>query len=357
MYRFRNDLRNQKVPLVDVPLKPVMLCLNESSLNPWDIVGPAMSERLEALRLNRYFQDVTAQLRSALAEYAGVAHDRLLFGAGADQMLYTVFTAVREDRNSYAVSIAPSYFDYKTYARAVGMDVKFVALDPNTWDFDLDAYLALLDEPDCRLAILCHPNNPTGHLLDEDKIRAILAHTGKPVLVDETYFEFSGRTFCNEMDRFPNLIIVRSFSKAFSAAGLRFGYLLSHPDNIRELRKVMCFFNTSLLTQAYALTMLEHREVFAAHNREVIRLRDELLESMRNIAGVTPRPSHTNFITFSIRSDIRKLYEWMTDRGIALRDVGAHHVLHNHLRVTVGAPEENRAFLEALKQFLSGESA
>jgi histidinol-phosphate aminotransferase len=232
------------------------------------------------------------------------------------------------------------------------MDVRFVSIDPITWDFDLESYLALVDEPDCKLAILCHPNNPTGHLLDEDKVRAVIEHTDKPVLVDETYFEFSGRTFRDELGRYPNLLIVRSFSKSFSGAGLRFGYLLSSPENIHELRKVICFFNTSLLVQAFALSVLDHTAAFAAHNREVVRLREEMLTALRDIPGVIVYASGTNFLTFTIGPSTKVLYAYLVGQGIALRDVGAHPVLQDHVRVTVSSPADNMLFLNALAAFL-----
>jgi histidinol-phosphate aminotransferase len=134
---------------------------------------------------------------------------------------------------------------------------------------------------------------------------------------------------------------------------LRFGYLLSDSSNIEELEKVKCFFNTSLLVQLFALTVLDHQEVFLAHNREVVRMRDELYAELAHLEGVTVHPSATNFLTFTIGPRSGELFTHLVARGIALREVGAHPVLAGHLRVTVSSPADNRLFLNELKQFLS----
>lgn len=146
----------------------------------------------------------------------------MLYGNGADDILYHIFLAVRESEQSFALSLAPSYFDYKTFALAVGLKVRFLDLEPD-FSFDTYEYIRRASDPNCRLAILCNPNNPTGNLFSKEQLRQIItALPDKLVLIDETYYEFSGCTFAEELAQYPNLILVRSFSKAFSSAGLRF---------------------------------------------------------------------------------------------------------------------------------------
>jgi len=354
MHRFRSDLADRQVAHITVPLKQRMMCLNESALDPFQAVREAFLERMASVSLNRYFSPVTQELAAALADYAGhgISPQQLVWGNGADDMLYSTFIAVREDDRSFAVALSPSYFDYKRYANAVGLEVRFVPLNEQ-FDFDLDAYLALLAHPHCRLAIVCQPNNPTGNLFDEEKIVAILRATNKPVLVDETYFEFSGRTLAGRLDEFANLLIVRSFSKSFSAAGLRFGYTLGRQENIDQLRKVMTFFHSSILIQTLALTMLEHRELFLAHNRQICAARDALYAELRAVPGLRVWPSSTNFLLFSVGAPTPTLHQHLQDCDIAVRDVGAHPLLANCLRVTVSSAEDNAAFVSTVREFLT----
>lgn len=355
MSRFRTDLLNAGEPSdTSVPRKENMMCLNESTMDPYQSIDEALNQYLQHLPLNRYFNNVTSELKKELLGYVGhnVKSDGLLWGNGADDILYTVFLAAREHNDSYALTLAPSYFDYPTFCRAVGLGTKFIDFTPD-FDFDEKAYVEEANKPDCTLAILCNPNNPTGHLLPEEKIRYIIEHTDKPVLLDETYFEFSGATLAADLEKYPHLLIVRSFSKAFSAAGLRFGYLLSQPENIREVRKAQTIFNTSLLVQAFALTILLNRPVFMAHTRKAIDLKNRLYQTMNSIEQIKVHQSHTNFLTFTIGEKSLELFEHLKNNEIAIRNVGAHAILKNHLRVTTGTAAQNELFIDRVKEFLA----
>ncbi len=351
---FRSDLADQEPSVINVPVRPRMMCLNESCLDPYQAVKDQFLARMEKIRLNRYLSPVTDELHARLADYAGcgLQPENVVWGNGADDILYHIFLAVRENPASFAVSLAPSYFDYKTFCQAVGLGIKFCELHED-FSFDTQAYLDLAQAPDCRLAILCNPNNPTGNLYDAEQLRQIVdALPNKLVLVDETYFEFSGATLAAELARHPNLLLVRSFSKAFSGAGLRFGYAISTPGNIYSLRKVLTTFHTSILNQAFALTILENMALFQAQVQEIRSARAALFGQMQVLPGVKVHPSSTNFLTFSVGEKTPQLFAFLQDEGIAVRDVGAHRRLHKHLRVTVSCAEDNAAFLETLQRWL-----
>lgn len=354
MTLFRTDLLKAGPPSdISVPRKKNMMCLNESVLDPYQNIDEAFNLNMQQVSLNRYFSQVTPELKRLLVEYVGhgVAGENLLWGNGADDMLFAAFLAVREDNDSFALSLAPSYFDYSTYSRAAGLGIQFMDFLPG-FDFDEKEYVKVLNSDNCRLGILCNPNNPTGHLLSDEKILYVLNNTRKPVLLDETYFEFSGKTYIDRINDFSNLLIVRSFSKAFSAAGLRFGYLISQPQNIEEIRKVQTIFNTSILVQTFVMTMLMNKELFLKHTREVVALKRELFEEMQKIKALKVYPSHTNFVTFSAGDRSADLFEHLKNNEIAIRDVGAHRLLARCLRVSAGSREQNCYFLEQVKAFL-----
>ncbi len=356
MSQFREDLLAAGPPAdITVPRKKNMMCLNESTLDPFKAIDEAFFQNLQHVNLNRYFNDVTSELKTELLNYIGndVGRDQILWGNGADDMLYAVFLSVRENNDAYALSLAPSYFDYSTYSRAVGLGIKFQDFNAD-FSFDENLFIEALKDKDCRLGILCNPNNPTGHLLPDEKILKVIESTDKPILVDETYFEFSGKTFIDRVKDFDNLIIVRSFSKSFSAAGLRFGYLVSQAQNVEEIKKVQTIFNCSILIQTFVLTMLQNKHAFLAHTNNVLKLKNKLFEQMSEIEEITVYNSSTNFLTFTVGEKSAQLFEFLKNNEIAIRDVGAHKVLNNHLRVSVGSKEQNDFFVEKIKEFLKG---
>ncbi len=353
MYRFRKDLEAKKAVEINVPHKKVMMCLNESTLNPLDAVKDQLLENLKSVPLNRYFNDITPKLKNKLAEYVGygIKPSQILFGNGADEMLYYIFNSVRESVRSYAVSLAPSYFDYKSYCDAVGLGFEPIELNKD-FNFSAEEYLEKLNHPNCKLGILCNPNNPTGNLIPDKKIVHILENTDKLVLLDETYFEFSGITFADVLHKYPNLIIVRSFSKAFSVAGLRFGYLIISEENARELGKVMTAFHSSLMIQTFAYTILENKQIFLDHTENVKDIRNKLYIWMLSQDYITVYPSHTNFLIFTIGDSTPELFDYLSANDVALRPVWGHPLLKNHIRISIGTQTEVELFMGLFLKFI-----
>ena len=355
MYLFRPDLKEKSEVNINVPHKRVMMCLNESTLDPFVAVKDKILAKMENVHLNRYFNQVTDDLYRELADYAKVKPQNLAIGNGVDEMLYYLFTAVREENQSFALSFSPSYFDYKSYCDAVGLKIKHLNLGAD-FPNDFDQFLQMGKEVDCKLLILCNPNNPTGHIMQPEQIERVLQGSDKLVLIDETYFEFSGVTYKDWIDKYPNLIITRSFSKAFSSAGLRFGYVISSEDNIKQLKKVITAFNIGLMTQTIALTILENRELFLAHTKNVVEMRNYVYNELTKIPGIIATNTHTNFLILTIGERTKNLFRYLEDNEIALRDVGAHPVMNNQIRVTISSADDNELFLMKVKEFMAKEA-
>ncbi len=352
---FRTDLAGLKPPLVNVPMRQRMMCLNESFLDPFDVIREDFLNRMISLHLNRYFSDISDELAEALTRYAGssLSARNIIWANGADDILYHIFMAVREGEQSFALSLAPSYFDYKTFSLAVGLNIRFLDLDED-FCFDSNSFVQKASDPNCRVAILCNPNNPTGNLFAEEQIRYIIEALPDTLLVlDETYFEFSGLSFVEYLEEYPNLILVRSFSKAFSAAGLRFGYAISNEYNIQELKKVFTTFHSSILNQCFALSILKHADVFQQQVRQVLQMRDQLYTALRELEGITVYTSATNFLSLKVTGGSSGLFEYLKGKDIAVRDIGSHPLLRDCLRVTVSSAEDNAALYNAIKHYLS----
>jgi len=355
MYLFRSDLKDKSEVNISVPRKRVMMCLNESTLDPFAAIKDKIINKMEQVQLNRYFNPVTEQLYQELADYAGVKPQNLACGNGVDEMLYYLFTAVRSAQRDFALSFSPSYFDYKSYCDAVGLQIKHIHLEED-FSNDFAKFIQTGQDPDCKLLILCNPNNPTGHLLPAEQIERVLQVSDKLVLIDETYFEFSGITYKDWIDKYSNLIITRSFSKAFSAAGLRFGYIISSAANITQLKKVITAFNLSLMTQTIALTILENRKLFLAHTKNVVQMRNYLGAELNKIPGLQATNTHTNFLLLTIGDKTKDLFNYLSDNDIALRDVSAHPVMKNQIRVTISSQQDNELFLEKVREFMQKEA-
>ena len=352
---FRTDLTDLEPPTVTVPIRERMMCLNESCLDPYQAIKEQFLARMESVRLNRYLSPLTPVLNQKLADYigCGIQAENVVWGNGADDILYHIFLSVRENDQAFAVSLAPSYFDYKTFCDAVGLKIKFLELNED-FSFDTNAYLELARDPNCKLAILCNPNNPSGNLYEQEQLREIVdALPDQLVLIDETYYEFSDSTFAGELREHPNLILTRSFSKAFSGAGLRFGYAISSAENIHNLKKVFTTFHTSILNQAFALTILENVPLFCAQVLAVIKLRDVVYQELKAIPGLTVHPSHTNFLTFTLGERTPELFQFLQDKEISVRDVGAHRRLKNCLRATLSCADDTTYLLEQIKAFVA----
>jgi len=349
---FRSDLKDKHAPTIDIIPRKHMVALNEGCQDPYQLIQKDFLNRLDSLSLNRYISPTSDLLHQKLADYAGVPKEQLLFGNGADDMLYHLFLAVRENAQSFALSLAPSYFDYATMCGAVDLGIRFLDMRSD-FSFDVERYIELAQDPNCRLAILCNPNNPTGNLLPKDQIRQILtALPDKLVVIDEAYYEFSGFSFVSELDKYPNLILIRSFSKGFSAAGLRFGYAISSSQNIAELWKTQITFHTSVLVKAFALSILENKELFLEHVQQIIVLRDKLYRDLKELPQLIVHPSATNFLTFSLAGKSDDLYNDLQEHDIAVRNVGSHPALQNCLRVSISCEEAVNAFRDQVKAYL-----
>ncbi|MBS3767202.1 MAG: histidinol-phosphate aminotransferase family protein [Candidatus Cloacimonetes bacterium] len=350
MYRFRKDLQHKEAVKISVPHQEVMMCLNENPLNPYPELKEEFQQILTEVPFNRYFNEVTQKLQELLSNYIEIGGDCIAMGNGADEMLYYLFTSLNAPE-SYILSLAPSYFDYKSYSSAVGMSCRFLHLDQN-YNFKADEFLQLLQPVNCKLGIICNPNNPTGNLFAAEKIIYIIENTDKLILVDEAYFEFAGETLLDYVHKYPNLIILRTFSKSFASAGLRFGYLVSNPENITEIKKVITAFNLSLVTQAFALVILRNKEIFLQNIVTLIKEREYIYSRLSQIDEIEPIKSYTNFITFTAGNKTKKLFKYLQTNGIALRAVWQHPVLEDHVRVTVSRKKDNKLFLQKVKEFI-----
>ncbi|MCI8452923.1 MAG: histidinol-phosphate transaminase [Eggerthellaceae bacterium] len=322
--------------------------------NPCDVEAALRAEIVREIRrtaLNRYPDPLANDLRDLIAEANGLDRDQVLVGNGGDELLFDLALAWGGPGRTF-LNLPPTFSVYATNAQLTNTRVVEVA---RRADFSLDeeAVLARVAAGDIDYVIVTSPNNPTGERAPEDFVLRLLDATDALVVVDEAYFEFSRRTLRPYLESHENLLILRTFSKAFSLAGVRVGYVLGHAHVIRELVKVRQPYSVDALSQAAARVVFANRATFEPGIAAIIEERERLMRGLLTLPGVTPFPSDANYILFRMEG-ADAAWAFLYERGVLVRDFSHAPLLEGCLRVTVGTPEQNDGFLAALRDFIMG---
>ena len=321
----------------------ILLHANE---NPYPLPPDIRAEIVEAagtLELNRYPAPDPAELRGELAAYAGVDPAWIWPGDGSNEVLLQACLAFGGPGRT-ALLFEPTYVMHRRQARMAGTDVVVV---PRREDFSIDVEAALdaIRAGDPDVVFVCTPNNPTGTLTPLDDVRAIARVCGGLVVVDEAYHEFSGVSMVPHLAEHPNVLVVRTLSKAFRLAGLRLGYGIAAPGLLEEMARVRMPYALSSFTQVAATIVLRNREKVLDAVSAIVSERDRIAGALSARAGVEVFPSAANFVFFR-HPRSGDLLAALAARGIVIRDFTHLPGCEGCLRVTAGRPEENSEFLE-----------
>lgn len=297
--------------------------------------------------INRYPDPQAPGVQQALraAFDIGPEYD-LLLGNGSDELIQILAMALAKP-GATLLAVEPSFVMYRMIAGFAGL--RYVGV-PLKADFSLDeaAMLEAVEREEPALTFLAYPNNPTGNAFDRGAVERIITASPGLVVVDEAYHAFTGGlSFLDALDRFDNLVLMRTVSK-LGLAGLRLGYMVGKPAWIGEFDKVRLPYNVNVLTQVAARHALEHVEVLEAQAATLVGERGKLFQALEALPGVQAFESQANFILFRV-ARAKKVFAGLKARGVLIKCLdGGHPLLNDCLRVTVGAPEENEAFLTAL---------
>jgi histidinol-phosphate aminotransferase len=334
----------------------VRLSANE---NPRNLPGEILDKLADRVRsdidFNRYPDPMSTHVRTLIAEANGLEPGNVLVGNGGDEIILDVVLAWGGPGRTL-VDLPPTFAMYGIDARMTGSRVVEVPRKPD-FEVDGEALLATIAAEDPDIIVVSSPNNPTGTMARETLLIDVLNATDALVLVDEAYFEFSRQTMRPHMERHPNLAILRTFSKAFSLAGLRAGYLLAHEDVIRELTKVRQPYSVNRFTQVAAALTFRERVVFESGIRETIRTRDRLLHGLGAIDGVEVFPTEANYVLFRVAQASAVWRDLLHDHSVLVRDFSRTPGLEDCLRVTVGSEAEVERFLAAMEEIVAGKRA
>ncbi|OGD21531.1 MAG: histidinol-phosphate transaminase [Candidatus Aminicenantes bacterium RBG_16_63_16] len=310
----------------------------------------AVLTRLGGIPWNRYPPQEAADLTRRLSTAEDFPAEGILVGNGSNELIQTLVSAVCGP-GDFLVTVTPGFSVYKRVAAALGIGVVEAPLRE---DFSFDVEDIIARGRGARLVIFASPNNPTGTALELAGVEVMAEAMSGMIAIDEAYFEFHGRTAQCLIAGHDNLIVLRTFSKAMSLAGLRLGYLLGSPGVVRDLAKAKLPFSVGALQQAVALEVLARPDLVERRVRGIVAERERLTEALRQIPGITPVPSRANFVLFGLRDlPASAVYERLLRGGVLVRPFGGPR-LEDKLRVTVGTPSENDAFLAGLRRICGG---
>jgi histidinol-phosphate aminotransferase len=240
---------------------------------------------------------------------------------------------------------------YRMIATFTGMRYAGVPLAAD-FSLDLPAMLAAIARERPALIFLSYPNNPTGNLFSAAAIAQIIAASPGLVVIDEAYYAFAGDSFIPQLARYPNLLVMRTFSK-LGMAGLRLGFLAGSTAWLGQLEKLRLPYNVGVLPQLVAGKLLEHHGVLLQQAEQIKRDRAQLLRRLSEIAAVKVYPSEANFLLFRV-ANAAAIFNGLKQRGVLIKSLdGTHPMLKDCLRVTVGTPDQNMKFMTALQETIN----
>lgn len=299
---------------------------------------------------NRYPDPLQLKVKKKMSEIKGVPINQIFLGNGSDEAIDLLIRAFCEPNLDSILIAEPTYGMYAVCADINAVNVQRVLLTPD-FDLDLDAFPKTFDAT-TKIIFLCSPNNPTGNLLDPAKIIEVLKRFYGLVVIDEAYIDFAKKqSFTKELKKYPNLVILQTFSKAWGLAGLRLGMCYASEEIIRIMNRIKYPYNVNVKTQELALEALAEENKKNKYVKEILKQREQLVQNLLRLA-LTEKiyPSDANFVLVQVK-DAHGTYQYLMDQGIIVRDRSKVVLCYNCLRITIGTPEENKKLLSALKTF------
>jgi histidinol-phosphate aminotransferase len=334
------------------PLEIIKLNSNENFFIPKDKLHAFMKEVTEEYDPRIYPQEEEYKLKEKLSDYLNIPIDRITIGNGSNQLLdWTVRLFL--DKSDQALSVAPTFSLFKYRVSFLGAGYLEAPLKK---DFALDAERILtMIKPKTRLLYLCSPNNPTANQFGIDEIQFLVEEFPGVVVIDEAYVEFAEYSMAPLLNKFENLIVVRTFSKAFGLAGLRLGYGVANSDIAATVsKKAQLPYPVNPIALRMGLKLLANIDIMKNAVKQLKAERGKLIKELNEINGVKAFDSQTNFVLLQTSKQSNEVYQGLLSRGIFIRNVGKILHLDNCFRATVGLPQMNAKLLKALEEVCGG---
>jgi histidinol-phosphate aminotransferase len=298
---------------------------------------------------NRYPDPLQIELKKKIAQIKNVRSSQIMLGNGSDEPIDLIVRIFCEPKQDNIVAIAPTYGMYEVCANVNDVEYRKVLLNE---DFSLNANLVLEAIDDCtKVVFLCSPNNPTGNLLNRNEILKIINGFQGIVVIDEAYIDFASEpSWLNDLDNYPNLIVLQTFSKAWGLAAVRCGMAFASEEILSYFNKVKYPYNVNLLTQNFVEKELSYEERKKEWVKMLLDERDNLIQELKKLSIVkSVFPSDANFVLVKV-TDAKFIYTALMNKGVIVRNRHSVQLCGNCLRITVGTQDENAVLIAELKK-------
>jgi len=328
------------------PSEVLKLNSSENFFIPREKLAAILLKVVEELDPRIYPHEEVSNFKEALSRYLGLSPDHIIIGNGGDQLI-DLITRLFLDKDDEALSISPTF---SMYCHSVNLQRSKYVEVPLKEDFSLDIEQILAKiTPKSKLIFLCSPNNPTANQFKMDEVQSLIEEFEGLVFVDEAYVEFADYSITRLVEKFENLVVLRTFSKAFGLASLRLGYAISNQDLAKIVTKAQLPYAVNSIALKASSKMLETIKVVDKGVRDLKTERRRLIKRLNEIEGVTAFDSKANFVLFRTEKSSSKVCESLVERGILVKDISKVLNFSNCLRTTVGLPEMNNKLLAALE--------
>lgn len=326
----------------------IFLDANENSFGS-PLLSPLRGEGLE-MRYNRYPDPLQAAVKEKISQIKGVPPKNIFLGNGSDEAIDLLFRVFCEPGIDNVIILPPTYGMYEVCAEMNNVKLKKIPLT-NNFQLNLDAIEEAIDSH-TKIIFVCSPNNPTGNSINRNDIEVLLNNFNGLVAIDEAYINYAKqKTFIPELTEYPNLVIMQTFSKAWGLAGLRLGMAFAGLPIINYLNKVKYPYNINLSTQQLALEALQNIDMVNTWVKLTVKQREWLAEKLAALTFTeTVYPSDANFVLVKMKGAVA-IYNYLTSKGIIVRDRSRIILCDDCLRITVGTPEENQQLINELKAY------
>ena len=298
---------------------------------------------------NRYPDPLQIELKKKIAQIKNVRPSQIMLGNGSDEPIDLIVRIFCEPKQDNIVAIAPTYGMYEVCANVNDVEYRKVLLNE---DFSLNANLVLEAIDDCtKVVFLCSPNNPTGNLLNRNEMLKIINRFQGIVVIDEAYIDFASEpSWLNDLDNYPNLIVLQTFSKAWGLAAVRCGMAFASEEILSYFNKVKYPYNVNLLTQNFVEKELFYEERKKEWVKMLLDERDNLIQELKKLSIVkSVFPSDANFVLVKV-TDAKFIYTALMNKGVIVRNRHSVQLCGNCLRITVGTQDENAVLIAELKK-------
>ncbi len=306
-------------------------------------------QRAQQLNWERYPDFQMERLTERIADYVQMPAENVLVGSGSNSLIQALLMVTLAPGDRFIVP-EPTFTLYGLFGKMLGAEVVSCRLHAENFSLPMEEMLAACRSPRAKLLVLCTPNNPTSNSFPLAQLRELLQAFPGLVVIDEAYQEFSAQDAKPLLREFENLVILRTFSKALSLAGMRVGYMMAAPEICNEVRKARLPYSVNLFSETAVLVALDEISYLKEQVREIIAQRETLLPALREFPNLHVYPSDANFILVRAKNGAA-LFQHLLRDGILVRDVSSYPGLENCLRLSVGTKEQKQHLLESVGNF------